>query len=121
MRSLTAVRWLGDLPFSARHVDQHGVIQHGFGQQAIEFGTLCFQGFQAQGIRYGYADELGFPVVVGRFGYAALPTWFCRLLSCFGLFQDANDLFFRESLPRVASAEADSTSFSDYSRGPGQA
>ncbi len=121
MRSLIAVRWLGDLPLSARHVVQRGVIQHGFDQQAIEFGMLCFEGFQTQGIRYGHADELGLPVVVGRFGYAALPTWFCRLLSCFGLFQDADDLVFRESLPRIASAEADSTSFSDCSRGTGQA
>src|SRR5690606_37068199 len=90
--------WPAGLLLSSQQVLQRGIVEHRFGQQTLELAVLLLQFLQA--LRFGdrHPAELRFPVVVGRFRDAVLATKLRRLQASLGFLQDADDLFFGESL-----------------------
>jgi hypothetical protein len=67
--------------------------QHGFGQQTLELGVLCFQQLQPLGVRYFHPAILLTPAIEGLLRYSNLPTKLrYRLRPMLRFPQNRNDL-----------------------------
>ena len=90
--------WPAGLLLSGQEVLEPRVIQHRFGQQALELVVLLLQLLQA--LRFGdrHPAEFRLPVVLGRFRDAVLAAQLRCLQACLGFLQHANNLFFGKSL-----------------------